>query len=198
MGRHATYPAEIENIKMISIADLKRMKLLIPNTSTGKRSINWTNTKTGENTGSIFLTISTNDDKGKVIFDYKYRETDDINYTVHLVTRNSNLGKGLMWFFSCPKTGKVCRKLHLIGGYFCHRSANPNLMYQKQLESKKMREWIKVFGALLNNEVYEQLHKKHFKTHYKGKPTKKYLKLMKIIKQRENIDINEFNRSLII
>lgn len=197
MGRYATYPTEIENLKMISIADLKRMKLLTPDNFV-TTTINWTNRNTKENNGSISVSIHTGENNGSITFDYTYRETEKINYTARLITRPSNLGKGLQWFFVCPSTGKVCRKLHLIGGYFCHRSANPNLMYAKQIESKKMRDWSKRFGFMFDDEVYEKLYSKHFKTHYNGRPTKRYLKLMKLIEQKENTSIEDFERSFLI
>lgn len=197
MGRWATYPTPIEDLKFLSIGDLKRMKLLT-NGSIVNTVINWTNRNTNEKTGSISVHIRTNDHGGQITFDYTYRDKEKINYTAQLITRPSNLAKGLQWFFVCPSTGKICRKLHLIGGYFCHRSTNPNLMYAKQIESKKMRDWSKRFGILLNDEVYEKLYSKYFKTHYNGKPTKKYLKLLKIIDHKENINIVDFKRSLLI
>lgn len=197
MGRYATYPTEIERLKMISIADLKRMRILTPE-SFVNTVINWTNSNTKEKTGSISVFIQTGKNNGSITFDYTYRDTEKIRYIAQLITRPSNLGKGLQWFFICPHTGKVCRKLHLIDGYFRHRSTIPNLMYAKQIESKKMRDWSKRFGILLNDEVYEKLYSKHFKTHYNGKPTKKYLKLLKMIEQRENINIEDFQRSFLM
>ncbi|TDX82759.1 hypothetical protein [Epilithonimonas xixisoli] len=197
MGKYATYPTEIERLKMISITDLKRMKILNPD-SFISTSINWTNQSTNQNNGSISVSIKTEQNNGIITFDYTYRDVDKINYTALLITKPSNLGKGKIWFFVCPKTGRVCRKLHLINGYFVHRSANPNLMYEKQLESKKMREWSKMFGIMLNDEVYQQLYSKHFKTHYNGKPTKRYLKLMKLIGQKENTSIEDFERSFLM
>jgi hypothetical protein len=197
MARYPTYPTEIERLKMISIADLKRMNLMKPYRIVNA-IINWTNRNTKENTGSISVSIELKKNSGSITLDYKYRETDHINYTVQLITRPSNLGVGRLWFFLCPHTGTVCRKLHLINGYFEHRSASPKLMYGKQLESKKMREWIKMFGMMLDDEVYQQLYKKHFRSHYRGKPTKRYLQLMKIIEQRENVNIDDFERSFSI
>lgn len=197
MGRYATYPTEIERLKMISIADLKRMKLLTPDNFV-TTTINWTNRNTKENNGSISVSIHTEENNGSITFDYTYRDTEKIRYTAQLITRPSNLGNGKLWFFVCPKTARVCRKLHLINGYFKHRSANPNLMYEKQLESKKMREWSKMFGIMLNDEVYQQLYSKHFKSHYNGKPTKRFLKLMKLIGQKENTSIEDFERSFLM
>lgn len=197
MGRYATYPTAIESLKMISIADLKRMKLLTPN-SLINTDINWTNQYTKEKTGSISVSIILKENEGTITFDYKYRDSEEIKYTANLITRPSNLGNGKLWFFICPHTGKVCRKLHLINGYFLHRTANPQLMYAKQIESKKMREWSKRFGFMFDDEVYTEIYSKHFKSHYNGKPTKRFLKLSKISQKRENVDIREFERSFLM
>ena len=197
MGRYATYPTTIESLKMISIADLKRMKLLTPN-SLINTVINWTNQYTKEKTGSISVSIILKENDGTITFDYKYRYSEEIKYTANLITRPSNLGNGKLWFFICPHTGKVCRKLHLINGYFLHRTANPQLMYEKQIESKKWRGWSKRFGFMFNDEVYSKIYSKHFKSHYNGKPTKKYLKLMNQIEKREQINIEDFKRSFLM
>ena len=91
MGRWATYPTSIEDLKYISIADLKRMKLLTPE-SFVNTVINWTNQNTNEKTGSISVNITTTNHRGQIIFDYTYQETEKINYNVRLITRPSNLG----------------------------------------------------------------------------------------------------------
>lgn len=77
MARYATYPTEIERLKMISIADLKRMKLLRPDNFVST-TINWTNRNTKENTGSISVSIHTGENNGSITFDYKYQDTDKI------------------------------------------------------------------------------------------------------------------------
>jgi hypothetical protein len=50
--------------------------------------------------------------------------------------------------------------------------------YLKQTKSKKYREFEKVFGcAFESDDAYEKIYSKHFKTHYAGKPTKRFIKL---------------------
>lgn len=36
------------------------------------------------------------------------------------------------------------------------------------------------------DDIYDEVYSKHFRTHYAGKPTKKYLRLMKKIGEYEN------------
>ncbi|UOU99918.1 hypothetical protein MUU74_08175 [Chryseobacterium daecheongense] len=193
MGRWSNYPDEVENLKCITIQDLKKLGYLEPNVHLN-RNIFWTN-QNGERVSSITVIIDTSETDGYITFDYTFNQSQKINYKVRLITRPSNLRNGLLWFFVCPSTQKVCRKLHLNSGYFLHRTAFNNLYYEKQLQSKKWRGWEKVFGS--NDKLYEQLYKKHFKKFYKGKPTKKYLQIMKQINERENIDFREIERALL-
>ncbi|WP_061084620.1 hypothetical protein [Chryseobacterium indologenes] len=195
MGRLSNYPEEIERLKCISISDLRKLGHLEPNAFLNK-SIYWTN-QNGDRTSSIAVIIDTNETKGSITFDYTYNQSQKINYTVQLITRPSNLGNGLLWFFVCPSTFKVCRKLHLNSGYFLHRTAFSDVYYEKQLQSKRWREWDKAFGAYLDDGVYEELHKKYFKKFYKGKPTKRYLKLMKKLNSRKSIAFGDIEKFLL-
>ena len=124
--------------------------------------------------------------------DYKYGD-EPRNYKVSLVSIPSNLGKGVIWYFRCPQTNKRCRKLYSIGGYFFHREAFNGCMYDSQTRSKKWRLMEKVFGSCFDiDNHYEEIYSKHFKTHYNGKPTKRYLKLMRQINKAERLSVSEF------
>ncbi|RCU44702.1 hypothetical protein DQ356_00270 [Chryseobacterium lacus] len=115
---------------------------------------------------------------------YTFQDKEQIEYNIPLITRSSNLGIGLIWFFVCPFTGKVCRKVHLINGRFRHRSALPRLMYQNQIEAKKWREWNRIFAN--DFTIYTELYSKYFKRYYKGKMTKRFARLSKKIEETEN------------
>ncbi len=105
-----------------------------------------------------------------------------VQYTVQLISCPSNLGKGVVWYFLCPITGKRCRKLYLIDTHFYNRSAFSRCFYDCQIQSKRYRELDKTLGAYYRvDELYQQLYKKHFKKQYAGKPTKRYLKLTALI-----------------
>ncbi|MDV3739515.1 hypothetical protein CMU17_02395 [Elizabethkingia anophelis] len=197
MGRPGYYPTYIEQLKSISTTALKKLGYLESYIHTVNRTVNWIN-KYGEKVSAISVSIKTNEKDGFIIFDYTYNQTQKINYKVQLIAKPSNLGKGLLWYFVCPETGKVCRKLYLYNGYFLHTTAFRDLYYEKQLRSRKIVEWDKRFGLLLDDEVYTQRYKKNFKTHYKGKPTKKYLKLTKLIEARERINIHEYEMSFLL
>ncbi len=101
-----------------------------------------------------------------------------------MISVPSNLGKGIIWYFLCPKTNKRYRILYSINGYFYHRKAFDKGMY----ESQRLSQMNKTFGAYFKvDNLYSQLYQKHFKKTYAGKPTKKYLKIMRYLKKSEHI-----------
>ena len=65
-------------------------------------------------------------------------------------------------------------------------------MYESQTKSKRWRQWDRLYGGYFElDRLYQQLYSKHFKTHYNGKPTRRYLKLMRKINEGEWIPISE-------
>jgi len=72
-------------------------------------------------TGSISIAVDTFSESPCLELDYKL-DGKPINYKVDLVNVPSNIGKGVVWFFVCPMTGKKCRKLYLVDTYFTSRS----------------------------------------------------------------------------
>ena len=184
MGRYGNYPTTVEDCLTF------RLKSLTENNSTylisyGTRKGVTSWSRNGEVYSTINIEVTHSEYQTYIIFDYKC-SGEPKRYKVNLEFKVSNLGKGVIWFFVCPSTGKLCRKLYLNSGYFLHRTAFKNMMYSKQIESKKFRNLSKVFEAyFIRDEVYSELYKKYFKTHYNCKPTKRYLRL------KNQIDIAE-------
>ena len=68
-------------------------------------------------------------------------------------------------------------------------------MYESQTKSKSWRQIERIYGSYFDLErMYSQLYQKYFKTHYNGKPTKKYLKIANRINQGERFLMEEINR----
>ena len=194
MPKPHTFPTLYDDLKTVSISFLTRHGYLKPNQRQGG-SITWS--RNGSQTGSISIRVSTQPENPYLELYYKCNEAP-INYRVQLISVPSNLGKGVVWYFVCPHTGKRCRKLYLADTYFYHRSAFKGCMYEKQTLSKRTRNWDKHFSYLyLTDKIYQQINAKHFKKTYSGKPTKKYLKLTKRIERAESISLMEIERSLI-
>jgi hypothetical protein len=107
---------------------------------------------------------------------------DQRSYTVLLEGRPSNLGKGHVWYFVCPVTGRLCRKLYRINGYFFSRYAYPTATYRSRTEPKgdrKLRKYITLNGTIKNPKAeWDFFNRKHYRTTYNGNPTKRYLKYL--------------------
>ncbi len=194
MPKFPTFPTLYDDLRTVSISFLTKHGYLKPN-QWQSGSITWS--RNGNKTGSISIIVNTYHESQYLELDYKCNEAP-INYRVQLVSVPSNLGKGVVWYFVCPHTGKRCRKLYLADSYFYHRSAFRGCMYEKQTQSKKYRRLDKTLGAYFRtDELFEQLYKKHFKKQYAGKPTRKYLRLTRQIRNIEGIPVNEIERLLL-
>jgi hypothetical protein len=194
MPKPYTMPTLIDNLNNISIFFLCKHGYLKPNQNKSG-TITWS--RNGQKTGSISITVNTQTESPCLELDYKCNDAP-INYRVQLISAPSNLGKGVVWFFICPHTSKRCRKLYLVNTYFCHYTAYSGCMYEKQTQSKKSRDMIKIYGAYFDLEKYnEQLYKKHFKTFYDGKPTKKYLRITQQIQKAGNVSYLDIERVLL-
>ena len=184
MPKPHTFPTLYDEVKTVSISFLSKHGYLKPN-QWQSGIVTWS--RNGNKTGSISIRVNTHPERPYLELDYKSNDTP-INYQVALVSILSNIGKGIVWYFICPHTGKRCRKLYLIGGYFYHRSAFRGCMYEKQTQSYNNRWLCRQFDKLHGSDkAYEQIYSKHFKKRYNGKPTKRYLKLLKQAKAGEGI-----------
>ena len=194
MPKPHTFPTLYDEVKTVSIFFLTKHGYLKSN-QLKAGSIHWS--RNGENLGSISIKVCTYSESPYLEFDYKCNKAP-INYRAKLVSAPSNLGKGVVWYFICPKTGKRCRKLYLADTFFYHRSAFNGCMYEKQTQSKKSRYLDKTLGEYFRtDQLFEQLYKKNFKKTYAGKPTKKYLKLTQQIQRAESIPYYEIERALL-
>ncbi len=193
MPQPYSFPTLYNEALQINISKLKEWGYLQPGqfkagTLTWKRN--------GNITGSVSIQGRISNEKQYIELEYKYRG-EPRKYKVQLVSTPSNLGKGKVWYFLCPKTLKRCRVLYSIGGYFFHREAFKGCLYESQTHNKKYRQLDKTFGAYFRAErYYDQIYRKHFKKTYAGKPTRKYLKLSKAIERVEQTPLPDFTRLL--
>jgi hypothetical protein len=194
MPKDYTFPTLFDEIKSISIKDLKLLGYLENNRITSG-NVNWK--MRGESTGRISVKATMSNDNNFIDFSYTCNN-EKYNYRVYLVYLKSNLNKGKIWYFECRFTGMRCRKLHLIKGKFQHRTALKKGMYSKQTQSKKWRSLGKIYGSYFDSEnYYSELYSKHFKKFYKGKPTKRYLKLMQKINEVEKVTTSDIEKLLL-
>src|SRR5688572_13954901 len=100
-------PTLFNECKTVSISDLKKWGYLNPS-QLKFGSIYWSRDEVS--TGSISIRTVTYSENPYLEVDYK-ANGNPIKYQIPLIALNSNLGKGHVWYFQCPFTGKLCRKL---------------------------------------------------------------------------------------
>lgn len=195
MPKPATYPTLYNKALQLHISKFKEWGYLEQG-EIFSGTINWS--RNGNPLGAISILVNNTSEQPFIELDYKYKDQPR-KYKVYLTSTPSNLNRGVLWYFLCPQTNKRCRKLYSIDGYFLHREAFNGSMYETQTESKKNRQLNNTFGAYFKSEqLYSELHKKHFKTEYAGKPTKKYLRILREIQQAESITAEKLEQALML
>ena len=191
MPRLSTLPTLFDEVKSISISDLNKWNYLKEG-SCKSGTVTWS--RNGIKTSSISISVSINKNSGNLFISYTC-DNKPYNYNVNIVPFPSNLGKGNIWYFICPFTNRRCKKLHFISERFMHRSALPSGMYSKQTHSKKWRFLEKHYGAYFDSEKnYQELYSKYFTKYYRGRPTKRYKKLMEKINAYEQISHKDIEK----
>lgn len=193
MAKNPTFPDLYDDALQMSITKLKEWGYLQPK-QYFSTLLRWS--RRGNETGSITIWVNTTVLPYRIELDYKYRD-EPRKYTVTIISKPSNLGKGEIFYFVCPQTGKLCRKLYSIGGYFLHRDAFAGCYYESQTYSKKWREMDKVYAAHFNDSIYEQIYKKYLKKTYAGKPTKKYARLSAQLAKKEMLSSYELEKLIL-
>jgi hypothetical protein len=163
-------------------------------------NLSWS--RDGESTGNINVQIDINAEYPSIRFTYRSHEYaedvwKDIDYSFPMTSIPCRYG-GRKWFFICGlyKSGNYCgrkaRILYGVGKYFgCRHCAN--LSYQSCNENKRSKY---AFLRIVDSEdkadkLYSELKRKF----YKGKPTRKYRKYLKMTRY-SNFDIFAAEKSL--
>jgi hypothetical protein len=191
MPRRSNFPILIEECKTINISLLKKWGYLKPG-EYKSGNLTWSRGET--KTGWISFTINMLNANPYIELNYKYNG-NPISYIIQIVSILSNIGRGRIFYFVCPVTGKRCRKMYGISERFLHRSAFRGCFYENQTYSKRNRDLFRSFEMLNENDkAYDMIHSKHFKKYYAGKPTKRYCNAMQEISRislKDAIEIEE-------
>lgn len=185
MGRSASFRDNFNDLLKFSLADLKRHGYMV-----GWHSASLTWSRNGNKRGTINIGVNLNCIKpGNYIqLDYTV-DGQPMSYRIELLQLPSNLGKGQVWYFICPLTGERCRTLYQVGKYFASRKAQPETLYECQMYSKYYRWLDKTFGPELKlDNLYDEVYKRFAKKHYRGKPTPK---MKKVLKMKRAYDISK-------
>lgn len=170
----------IDHYLTLSVADCKRLGFLKPNdVCTGK--IEWK--RNGAVVASVGFGTKTT---GVPVARFSY-EADGVplSYDVALRWKRSNLrpdGGDGYYYFVCPSTGVLCRKLYLVGGRFVSRRAF-RAPYEAQTLSRKDREQRRAVRDLF--DVDDLVFQPYRKEYYRGKLTPYGRKVDKLARRLE-------------
>ncbi|RMA56649.1 hypothetical protein [Ulvibacter antarcticus] len=194
MPKYSTFPFLFDDVLSISTTKLLKWKY-IKSGNFKSGTITWSRNGVVTSTISIIVDFKNESPSLRLIYTCNGNPYD---YYVYFESTPSNLGFGEVWYFTCPFTRKRCRKLHLINEQFMHRSNLRSGMYGCQTESKKWRAMNKYLSPYFETDrLYQELYSKNFKKYYAGKPTKKYVHIMKQIQKAERIPVHEIERLML-
>jgi len=194
MARLYTSPILLNEVKTISITQLKKWGYLQADSKPKSGNITWS--RNGIETSSIGITVD------------MQQNCIELTYTVNgeprrcviaLVNAPANIGNGLLWLFECPETGKRCRKLYYANTYFLHREAHRGAMYESQTYSSNTRAKIKILEQFHTSwKAQETINQPHFKSWYAGQPTKRYKRAMNHLKAAAGYSPEDYDRLFIL
>lgn len=115
-------------------------------------------------------------------------ERNDLDYTIQLTSIPSNLGRGEIWYFVCPQTGRRAKILYKAYGslHFKSRNAYHNRIYYSSQTASKLG---------LSGDRYWELERRLEKlkplirkAHYQGKETKLSRRIRNLEAKKEYYD----------
>ena len=153
-----------------------------------------------ENKNSIGFSVSTKMPRGGDHIRLHYTHTDNstgekekLDYQVRLVTTPCHFGGERFWFI-CPlyKNGQYCGRrvgvLYLVSKYFGCRKCG-NIAYASQMKGGRFR------GSSVSIPDIEQAENEIKRYYYKGRPTRKYRRLVRMNAKLER-DLTAFSIGL--
>jgi len=189
--------------KKISIFWLKQRKIIREGWR-NPENIYWYQDSKENKTGNINIIIDTQEGVTPSIeFDYRSRvqgeEWKEMKYSFNLIKAPCHFG-GFRWYFQCglSKNGVYCGRrvaiLYCAGNYFgCRHCAS--LSYDSCNKSKKYRSG--PFRILSRNWDADDYYRTLKRWSYKGRPTRKYRKYLKMcrISERDEWSLLKYIRS---
>ncbi|WP_373518916.1 hypothetical protein [Pricia sp.] len=132
---------------------------------------------------NVRVVASITTDEPKLIFQFLYEDRTK-RIDIELSPRKNHFGGG-SFYMVCPKSGKRAEKLYLVNGILSIARAS-GLHYQSQIKANALKKINARFGAAMKGELaIEELNSKGFVRYRSGKPTKKYKRVLKILKEAE-------------
>lgn len=174
------YCDTLDDYLALTVKDCKRMGFFVPN-ALSSGVVRWT--LDGTVVASVgFATDTRGVPLAKIAYNYNGR---NVEATVALRWKRSNLNPASdygYYYFVCPVTGALCRKLYLVDGRFVSRHAT-GALYDTQTKTKSRRPDGPngPFYAVLE---FEKLAAQRYRREtYRGRPTPYGRKLRKLARR---------------
>ncbi|MEM9822962.1 MAG: hypothetical protein AAF985_17920 [Bacteroidota bacterium] len=199
MGRQRTSAQSCENSHRIELSFLLKEGYLRKN-EYKSGGISWIN-RFGRITSNVH--IATANFAHEKYLSLSYTITDrytkkrrNYNCKIELTSIPSNLGKGEVLYFLCPKTGKRCRALYSAYGYpkWKSREAYPHRLYYELQRSSKYNLANNRYWAI-THRLDKILHEKHLTLSYNNQPTKKAQLIERLIDKQQYYNRERFQLS---
>ena len=181
MGRHSTGAWTTSESQKIDLSFLLRNGYIKKG---GKHTgwMGWTDSWWGKDTGSITIESCYTEEDKYIRLIYTSTDLDgnkqDQDYKIRLTTRPSNLGKGEVLYFICPRTGRLCRILYnayYYGKFMSRYGYNYRLYYPGQISSQYSR-YNEIYWTL--DHQLKKLYKQRRTSTYNGKITRRAQRIL--------------------
>ena len=198
MGRFSTGIATTNSICRVDLNYLLKNGFIVKD----KRlvgSLNW-HTEHNPNMGKIQIETLYTDKEAWIRLYYTLTELStgvktNYDYKVYLEAVKSNLGKGEILYMICPVSGKRCKILYRAYGSHIWKSREAythRIYYSCQAVSKfeyaNNRYWT-------IEDKQEKAPRFRNQTHYKGQPTKRYIRGLQVDVKKQRFDIERWEQT---
>ena len=168
----------VDDVKSISTTFLKESGRLVYGVHFKNQVVRWT--RHGTVTGKVGYELALTETERFIRFNYRVRDYDsepwrDIVQKFVLVPTRCNFG-GHRWYFKCH-CGKRVSFLYLVHSRFACRTCQ-NLTYDSCKFGKQLHNGI--WGDIFNETKADKLQEKIKRTHYNGRPTRKYRRYLRL------------------
>ena len=174
-------PAEFSNA--LSVFFLKKDGYFSKDIGIKQGTISWTY-GSSKNSIDIYLVAETEEKEGYINLNYTINGEIKMNYNITLTTTPCNFGGKRYWFI-CPltKNGKYCgKRVGVIYNYDrwfgCRHCCN--VAYNSQFQGKRFR-----YTSVCQPDV-DKAYEEIGRFYYKGKPTRKYRRYMRLRNSLDN------------
>jgi hypothetical protein len=185
MGRHATGHWTTNDARELNLSRLMESDLFRPGCNT---TVHWTWRRGKKQTAGIELSVCYSDAVPYLRLRYsmvRQGVATHLDYNIQLRAKPSNLGAGQVFYFVCPASDRLCRKLYL--AYDSHvfkcRQAYQTRLYYPLQKSSKMQRWNDRCHHL--EAKIKEMQKGRAAFHYAGKLTKRALRLGRLYQKHD-------------